>query len=431
MFLTPQHFQTADNRVDETIQFRFSSSLFANWGVTDLRLDEESLVNGLFSVRNCSGVLPDGTLFGIPDPDSAPDGRRIEGHFSPAQESLDVFLALPEHQPGRKNFKQRVDAATTRYTADPQEILDENEYADAKTVQVASRNFRLLFGDENRDGFAVLRIARVMRNEAGVYVPEPAFIAPCLNIASSAYLMNLVRRQIEALISKADSLRQRGEPLSDFNSSAVRAFWLEHTVNSSVPELQHIWSVRRGHPEMVWTALLRLAGALSTFSNDPKARDLPQYDHNDLGPCFTALAEKLRVLLDRGIPLNCVSIPLRLVDKSLWAGAVSNDDYFRATFFLAINARIGADELISKVPDRVKIADPDELQDLRQFALPGLRLRHEQNLPPAITFKMNNQYFTISQSGRLWERIVQSRNIGVFIPPDIAEAQPEILAVMQ
>ena len=49
MFLTPQHFQTADNRVDETIQFRFSSSLFANWGVTDLRIIEESLANGLFS----------------------------------------------------------------------------------------------------------------------------------------------------------------------------------------------------------------------------------------------------------------------------------------------------------------------------------------------------------------------------------------------
>lgn len=434
MFLTPQHFQTADNRVDETIQFRFNSSLFANWGVTDLRLDEEALANGLFTLRNCSGVLPDGTPFGIPEPDAAPSGRQIGVHFLPNQDSLDVFLALPERQPGGQNFKQRTDsgadAATTRYTADPQEVLDENGYADAKTVQIGTRNFRLLFGGENLDGFVVLRIARVVRNEAGVYVPDPIFIAPCLNVASSTYLMNLLRRQIEGLISKADVLRQRGEPLSDFNSSAVRAFWFEHTINSCVPELQHVWNVRRGHPEMAWVALLRLAGALSTFSSDPKARDLPQYDHDDLGPRFTALAEKIRGLLDTGIPVNCVSIPLRLVEKSLWTGTVSNDDYFHANFFLAINARIGADELIAKVPDRVKIADPDELQSLLQFALPGLRLRHEQNLPSAITFKLNNQYFTINQSGRVWDRIVQSRNISVFIPPDIAEAQPEILAVI-
>ena len=88
------------------------------------------------------------------------------------------------------------------------------------------------------------------------------------------------------------------------------------------------------------------------------------------------------------------------------------------------------DELVSKTPALVKVAPPDEIQNLVRLALPGVLLRHEPNVPPAITFKMNNQYFTVNQGGRLWERIVQSRNISLFIPPEIVDAQPELLVVL-
>ena len=40
--------------------------------------------------------------------------------------------------------------------------------------------------------------------------------------------------------------------------------------------------------------MLSLAGALTTFSTNIHPRDLPSYDHDDLGACFTELDEKLR-----------------------------------------------------------------------------------------------------------------------------------------
>src|SRR5450759_4767895 len=297
MFLTPQHFQTLDQWIDETYQFRFTASNFANWGVLDLSIDRESVANGLFKLRNSQGVLPDGTIFSIPTPDAAPAGRQIADHFTPNQDSLDVFLVIPDRQASGKNFTQaaalQAGVATTRYVAETLEIVDENGYDEAKSVQVATKNFSLRFGSESLDGVVALQIARVVRSEAGKYVLDPAFVAPCLDIASSEYLMILLRREIEILVSKADSLnanrRQGGESLADFNASEAGNFWFLHTVNSSVPELQHICDVRHGHPEALWVVMLRLAGALATFSLDPKARDLPQYDHRHLGPCFTAL----------------------------------------------------------------------------------------------------------------------------------------------
>lgn len=432
MFLTPQHFQTQDNFLNESLHFRFTSSQFANWGVVKLEIDRDALTNGLFTVRNCQGVMPDGTVFSIPEPDPSPAGRQIAEQFPADQEALDMYLALPEHRSAGKNFTQGAElqagGATTRYIAETLEVMDENGHSESKSVQVANKNFRLLCSTQSLDGFVTLRIARVARSETGVYVLDRGFIAPCLSIASNEYLMNLLRSELEFLIAKADSLsanrRQPGQDLADKSL-------LLHTVNSFVPMLQHIYNVQRGHPEQLWTTVIRLAGALATFSTDFKAHDLPQYDHENLGSCFTLLDRRLQELIKPPLGEKCFSIPLRRVEPSMWTGTISNEDHLKnSSLFLSVNAKIGVDELINKVPQLVKVSAQDEMQNLIRLALPGISLRHTNTLPNAIFFKVGNQYFTLNQTGRLWERIVQSRNINLFIPPEIAEAQPELLVVL-
>ena len=439
MFLTPQHFQTLDNFIEDTLQFRFNASNYCNWGVVDLGIDQESLANGLFTVHHCRGVLPDGVVFSIPETDAPPSGRPVAENFTPTQDSLDVFLALPERRVQGKNVTQPAEGqpggVTTRFVAETLEVLDENGYGDQKTVQIGAKNFRLLFGNQNLDGFVTLRIARVVRSEAGLYQLDPAFIAPCLDIGSSEFLMGLLRRQIEILASKGESLSARrraaGPGAADFNASDTAIFWLLHTINTALPELEHIWSVRRGHPEALWVTLLRLVGALSTFSTDAKAREMPIYNHDNLGYCFTTLDQKIRDFLETVIKSKCISIPLRLIDRSQWNGSVTNDEYFKnSAFVLAVNAKVGVDEIIGKVPQLVKVSPTDEIQNLVRLALPGITLRHAPAPPPAVPFKMGNQYFLLSQNGRLWDRIVQSRSISLFIPPEIAEARPELLVIL-
>jgi len=444
MFLTPQHFQIQDQFFEHNIQFRFAASHYANWGVSDLSIDSEALENGQFRLNKCVGIMPDGEPFDIPDSDDAPPSRSISDHFPPTHESLDVFLAIPENRPRARNVTisngQRAEsvAASTgsRYFAEARMFTDENTGDEEKPIHVARRTFRFLFGDEYLDGFSKLRIAQVIRNAAGIPILNPQFIAPCLNLASSSYLTTLLRRQIEILATKSAALsgprRQRGKLTAEFSTSETASFWLLHTVNSYLPELKHIWRIRQGHPESAYVAMLRLAGALSTFSLEARPENLPDYDHNDLGRCFKLLDEKIRDLMETVIPSKFVAVPLTPRDRFVWAGTVTEDQHFRnSQFFLSVSAKMGVDDLIKKVPQLVKISQQDGIQNLIQNSLPGLTLRHVQVPPAAIPMKLENQYFSVNQAGPLWEAIMLSRQIAVHAPGEIVEPRMEMLIVLE
>jgi type VI secretion system protein ImpJ len=444
MFLTPQHFQIQDQFFEDNIQFRFAATHYANWGVTDLSIDSEALENGQFRLNKCSGIMLDGEPFDVPETDDAPPSRSIADHFPPTRDSLDVFLAIPESRPRARNVaissgrqgESFAAAVSSRYVAEPRMFTDENTGDEEKPVHVARRMFRLVFGDEYLDGLSKLRIAQVIRNAAGVPVLNPHFIAPCLNLASSSYLMTLLRRQIEILATKSAALsaprRQRGKLTAEFSASETANFWLLHTVNSYLPELKHIWRVRHGHPEPAYVAMLRLAGALSTFSLEARPENLPDYDHNDLGRCFKLLDEKIRDLMETVIPSKFVAVPLTPRDRFIWSGTVTEDQYFRnSQFFLSVSAKMGVDDLIKKVPQLVKISQQDGIQNLIRNSLPGLTLRHVQVPPAAIPMKLENQYFSVNQAGPLWEAIMLSRQIAVHAPGEIVDPRMEILIVLE
>src|SRR5689334_18339174 len=211
MFLTPQHFQAQDEYFEQHIQFRATASSSANWGLMGLAIDQEALSNGAFTIRHCRGILPDGLTFNIPEADNPPPGREIAEYFPPTEPELDVFLAVPESRPRGKNVtvlngQGAHPDAGTRYVAETRMVLDETGGQEQKPVQVANKNFRLVFGGESLDGTASVRIAQITRSPAGSYILRPDFVPPALSIDASDHLLLMLRRLIELLAAKSSSL---------------------------------------------------------------------------------------------------------------------------------------------------------------------------------------------------------------------------------
>jgi len=103
MFLTPHHFQQWDHYTEYSLNARLKSLSSFAWGLTELEIRREGIANGQIKLSRCSGILPDGTLFNIPETEDVPPTRSVEGHFDAAAPSLDVYLGVGLKRPGASN----------------------------------------------------------------------------------------------------------------------------------------------------------------------------------------------------------------------------------------------------------------------------------------------------------------------------------------
>ncbi len=166
--------------------------------------------------------------------------------------------------------------------------------ANPKAVQVARKNLRILFEAEKEalDGCSAMRVARVERHGERSFRISEAAPPPVLSIQTGTYLGSLCRSLIDMLAARAAELskgrRQKDRSLADFTVSDTPAFWLLHTLNTSLPVMRECCEGAPTHPVLMYREMLSLAGALITFRLNEVA--LPRYDHDNPGTCFGILS---------------------------------------------------------------------------------------------------------------------------------------------
>jgi type VI secretion system protein ImpJ len=355
--------------------------------------------------------------------------------FEPDQTSLDIYLSVPQYRERGLNVATTARQGSTRYRAEVELFRDENTGLSEKPVQIARKNLRLLAEGESLDGFSNLRVARVRRTAAGDFQADPRFVPPLLNFHASDYLSGIARQLVEILTARSGAIaglrRQKNQSLADFTAADIANFWLLYTVNTAFPLFRHLFETRGGHPEELFAAMLSLAGSLTTFSAKVHPRDLPAYDHDNLGACFSELDEKLRLLLDTVVATNVVSLPLKLLKPSIYATSLDQDKYLVNTkMYLAISAETSQAEIVNKTPNLVKICSASHIEHLVRQALPGVPLAYVPQPPGAIPVKLNFQYFALSQTGPAWESIQRARNFAAYVPGDLPNPQAELIIVL-
>jgi type VI secretion system protein ImpJ len=434
-FLTPQHLQVQDRFTESVLEFRIGALNFRPWGFSSLQIDQEALASGNFAISRAGGLLPDGLAFEIPESDPPPPRKTLAPYFEAERDRVDVFLAIPEYREGGRNNSFDLRNGDTRYRAEVAMVRDENTGLGEKSIQLARKNFRLLVEGESRQGTTALRVARVMRTPAGIFQLDDHFVPPLLDISASNYLMGILRRLVEILSAKSAMQsglrRQKNQSLADFTAADIANFWLLYTTNTWFPILRHLFETRHGHPEQLFSAMTSLAGALTTFSHTFQPHDFPVYNHDDLGPCFMSLDEMIRALLETVVPTNFVSLPLKLVQPSIYATALADDKYLLNTrMYLAIAADMKEADLIRKVPQLIKVGAATQIETLVRQALQGIKLTHTSTPPGSLPVKLNYQYFSLNQSGESWDAVGRARNLAVYVPADFASPQLELIILL-
>jgi type VI secretion system protein ImpJ len=436
MYLGPHHFQAERDYFENCVRFATESLWFQPWGLAGLELDPEAVRNGTLSLIHARGVFPDGLSFHIPVCDPAPPARSIVDVFPVTRHQAVVLLGIPSSVPSGANcVLPGAPPADLRFVAESQPLFDESTGQDQRPVFFARKNLRFLLDTEVHDALDAIPVARIQREGAGFAI-DGNFIPPCLNIGASPRLMLYCHQLIEILQEKSRMVAVPGASLSDLaggmSGRQVATFWFLHAVNTGLAALRHLGLTKHGHPEEVYRALSTLAGALCTFGIQSLPSELPAYDHNDLTGTFEALDRHIREHLELLAPSNCVVIPLQPTgEKYLYEGTIPDERCLhRARWILSIRCPIGEAPLISMTPQLVKVCSSRFIGELVRRALPGLTLTHLPLPPAAVSPRVDFQYFGVTREGPCWEDISKTKNVGVYVPGDLPNAEIQLAVLL-
>lgn len=449
MHLAQHHFQSQSRYFEDAIHVALSQLFVGIYGLAGVALDADALRNGTVAVLHARGLLPDGTAVNVPEGDPAPEPRELAEIFSPTQDSHVVHLALPALRANAANTTgigaggngashaadpRTGDGSRPRFVHELRTMVDETLGRDAREVGVGRKNLRLALDIELGEDEVSLPVARVRRDGAGHFVYDANFIPPLLQIGGSERVLRMLAQLVDMLEAKGETLgaRRRPDALGEFASQEVASFWLLHTIHASLPVLRHHLATRRARPDELYVELARLGGALCTFALHSHPRTLPAYDHARLEETFGRLDRHIREHLDIIIPENCVRVPLARESAVLHVAPVGDARVFgRGQWLLGVRAGLTPSEVAQRVPQFVKVCAQRFVLRLVERAMPGLALEHVATPPAAIAPRSDTVYFAIARGGPCWDTIVQTRELGVYVPDALPGAELELLVVLE
>jgi len=439
MNLEPHHFQQWDRFIRSNLDFRIKSVIADNWGLAAIDLDEDALTNGKINIIGCSGIMPDGLVFDMPDNDSFPSSREFTEYFSSTQASLGVYLCISNERIGEQNFSldKSTNKRNTRYFLEQVIINDENVGAGERDIGVARSEFKILFESESLEDLNTVKIADIVRSAEGEFSLSKEYIAPCVNINASDTLMSLVRRILELLITRSTALRKRRRLLSDgtleMTPNDMPIFWLLFTSSACIPVLNQFLSDGNVHPAEIYSYLLKLTGQLSTFSADENIlpQDFPLYEHSNCAKGFIKIEKNLMQLLGDITPAkNYVPIELEKKRDTIFIGQVSDSSLLKESRLFLICSSESADEnLINDLPAKLRVASPDMIKQVLASATPALPIKYVPRPPAGVPVQPQSYYFRLEKDDTFWKPIETNKAVVIFKPAEYKEIKLELIAV--
>jgi type VI secretion system protein ImpJ len=431
MFLQPHHFQQELRYVERLVDARVASAQAYAWGFVDFQLDESLLALGKLGLARASGVLPDGTPFAMPQFDPLPAPLEIAADVKAEA----ICLALPLQREGGDEFALDTaerGADMTRYCAAQEDVRDTSNVSDEPaTIQTGRLQARLIRAKEALDAYATLAVAVVVERRAdGMVVLDRAHIPAQLRLDTSKQLSSnvdllhgLIRQRTEKL---AGRMGQLGHGVSE-----LAEFLMLQTLNRNEPIFAQHAASPVAHPRELHRDCLRLAGELATLaSNRRLAARFPPYKHDDLRATFTPVFDELRELMSAEIESNAVQI--ELVDRrpGVRSAVVKELELVKnASFVLAVNARMPAEQLRQRFPAQTTIGPVGRIRDLVDSHLHGIGLRSLPVAPRQLPFHAGYYYFELDRGSELWAEFESNGSIWIHIDGEFPGLELEFWAI--
>lgn len=429
MFLRPHHFQQQDRFLDWLVDSRVNSLAPYPWGVKSLEIDENLAHIGKFGIVRCSGVLPDGTPFSMPDQYPLPSPIDL------AADSRDalVFLTLPAQQTGAVEFKESESA-----TADIRFFVDEVEAADAfsgervrEAIELGRPNLRFGVTRDQIYGRVCIALARVREIQNKKLMFDDRYIPPALDIQACYRLKGGLSDIFGRAEQRANELALRAAEATDGGAETFASFLLLQALNRWCPMLQHLDSLPMVHPERLYEALVGMAGELATLTRpERKPPPFPRYDHENLQLTFDPVFDLLQSMLSAVFDRSAIQLPLDVAGPGAYVSTITDHNLFKTGYFyLAVNAAAPLDDIRARFPSVAKIGAVQKMRAIVESALPGVPLRHAPTPPPQLRILPGYVYFELDRGVPDWRDFASAPALGLHVAGDWPALKLELWCV--
>ena len=440
LFLRPQHFQLQDRYHEQRLNHTIHATIPFAYGVQSLLFDESQLSNHILALQNIKLIWQDGEIYHAPAQDLLPEAILLD-EMNLNGEML-VYLTLPIVQPNKHNVAHDTEVQASRYHSHLVETHD--LFTDASPAEITllrrQATFKVMEAQvelqDQLDGCLYLPIAKIKRHSSGAFEFDHKFIPPLLQIEASENLHNSLKRTLNIIKTKIKAIqsnnRENEQKLIEFRSGDIVSFWLVNALNTAHATLNHLLYYPQIHPERLFSELLRLTGSLLTFSTSYEVDQLPRYQHHRLQESFQQLDGILRELLDTIISSRYISITLKEIRPSYWVGSIETDKITRESrLYIAVSSGvIPTHELIQIVPLRFKVGSNVDVEQRVVAALPAIPLHHLMQVPTAIPVRSGVSYFEIEPHHELYQRMIDSESICIYVPAGFQDISLELIAVV-
>jgi type VI secretion system protein ImpJ len=430
MFLQPHHFQQETRYLERLVDARTRCVSPFAWGFSDLQLDEGLLALGKVGIAHASGMLPDGTPFSMPQLDPLPAPMAVPDDVKGEL----IYLALPVQREGLNEFDYGNAEADglSRFEAVQEDVRDNTSAADEPaTIQTGRLRLRLVRAKEAGDAYALLGVAQVADRRAdGQVVLDRSYVPPQVTLDATrqlsgnvALLHGLIRQRAQALAGRMGQLSHGVSELADF--------LMLQTLNRNEPVFSQHTATPNAHPRELHRDCLRLAGDLATLASAARRPpEFPPYRHDDLRACTTPVFDALRSMLSAVLEQNAVQIELADRQNGYRTAVVRDLDLMReASFVMAVNAQMPAEQLRQRFLNQAKIAPPDKIRELVQYNLPAIGLQSLPVAPRQLPFHAGFFYFELDRGNDLWKSIAKNGNVAMHISGDFPGLELELWAI--
>lgn len=429
LFIKPQHFQQQQRHSDYALHARLSALSDYFYGLQSLAINEDYLGFGRIALVGATGILPDGTVFNIPNDDVLPTPLEVTDASVANQK---VYLALPLSVSGVNEVNQGGQVAT-RLQAHRHDVRDlHSEGGDVVSLEVGRVSLRLMLEREDRSAYASLAIARILdKRPDGGLVLDPNFMPCSISVSAIPTLKRFLGESTGLVAERARSLSQRIAAPGQQGVADVAEFMMLQLLNRAQPQLSHLARLGTLHPERLYEALVQLCGELMTFTDESRLPpEFPAYRHDDQQVSFEPVMLALRQALSTVLSPRAVSIQLRKHQYGIMVAMVNESELMTsADFVLAVRARMPQEQLRKQLLQQTKVASSDKIRELISLQLPGIPLLPLPVAPRQLPYHAGYSYFQLDRQSPAWQMLAVGNTLAFHIAGDFPELDMQLWAI--